>query len=88
LDSVVLAATTVKTLNGPRDKNCIDFYNIISNILKPEYNSYECETWQPEVQIFVLPAGLGSFYLPASQRQIKNNHSLRPLRLCGEKILL
>jgi hypothetical protein len=35
---------------------------------------------QFEDQIYVLPAGLESFYLLASQRQIKNNRSLRPLR--------
>ena len=60
------------------------------------YNSFRYETMQFEDQICILPEGLESFCLPllasrssgTSQRQIKNNHSLRSSRLCGEKILL
>ena len=40
---------------------------------------------QFDVRIIVLPVGLETFYLPSSQRQIKNKQSLRPLRLCGDK---
>ena len=39
-------------------------------------------------QISVSPAGLEYFYLPTSQRQIKNNRTLRSPRLYGEKMLL
>ena len=41
-----------------------------------------------EDNIFDLPTGHVSFYLLSSQRQIKITSSLRPLRLCGEEILL
>jgi hypothetical protein len=51
-------------------------------ILNKIHNSWPYEIEQFEAQLWVLPAGLGSFYLPASQRQIKNKHSLR---LGGEK---
>jgi hypothetical protein len=51
---------------------------------------------QFENHICVLPAGLDLLFaiLPVrqffleDQRQIKNNHPLRPPRLCGEKLLL
>jgi len=59
------------------------------------YYSFKYESTQVVDEIFVCPKGIGLFICHPScppvfledQRQIKNNRSLRPSRLCGEKLL-
>jgi hypothetical protein len=74
-------------LRGRQMKNNQPPVHVLRQITIINYihNSWTYEIEQFKAQLWVLPAGLESFYLPASQRQIKNKYSLRPLRLSGGK---